>query len=91
MTGHPGRPDSTPARIDSIDARGLYCPVPILRTRDRLRGLAPGDVLEVLADDPAILEDMPAYCRSHGHEYLGHTEEGGGAWRVALKKKRDPS
>ena len=76
-------------RIDHIDARGLYCPVPILRTRDRLKRLDAGDVLEVLADDPSILEDMPAYCRSHGHEYLGHTDEGNGAWRVALRKKAD--
>ena len=88
MAGRRGRSDSTPTRID---ARGLYCPVPILRTRDRLKVLAPGEVLEVLADDPAILEDMPAYCRSHGHEYLGHTDEGRGAWRVALKKKQNPS
>jgi len=69
-----------------IDTRGLYCPVPILRTRDRLRSLEPGAVLEVWADDPAILVDMPAFCRSHGHEYLGHeTQEG--AWLVALRKK----
>jgi tRNA 2-thiouridine synthesizing protein A len=69
-----------------IDARGLYCPVPILRTRDRLEGLEPGEVLEVLSDDPVILEDMPAFCRSHGHVYLGHVETSGPAWRVRLRK-----
>jgi len=69
-----------------IDTRGLYCPVPILRTRDRLRWLDPGEVLEVFSDDPAILEDMPAFCRSHGHHYLGHVEEAGKAWRVRLQK-----
>ena len=74
------------AEIARIDTRGLYCPVPILRTRDRLRRLAPGAVLEVLSDDPAILEDMPAFCRSHGHDYLGHVEEPGRAWRVTLRK-----
>lgn len=74
------------AEIARIDTRGLYCPVPILRTRDRLRRLAPGAVLEVHSDDPAILEDMPAFCRSHGHDYLGHVEESGRAWRVTLRK-----
>lgn len=74
---------SEPTRIDT---RGLYCPVPILRTRDRLRTLEAGGVLEVLSDDPVILEDMPAFCRSHGHEYLGHKDENG-AWLVALRKK----
>jgi tRNA 2-thiouridine synthesizing protein A len=74
------------AEIARIDTRGLYCPVPILRTRDRLRRLAAGAVLEVLSDDPGILEDMPAFCRSHGHDYLGHVEAPGRAWRVTLKK-----
>jgi len=78
------------AEIARIDARGLYCPVPILRTRERLRELTPGAVLEVLSDDPAILEDMAAFCRSHGHDYLGHVEEPGKAWRVRLRKVGEP-
>lgn len=72
--------------VTLIDTRGLYCPVPILRTRDRLKGLTPGEVLEVLSDDPVILQDMPAFCLSHGHEYLGHTEEAGKVWCVRLRK-----
>ncbi len=89
MTARQDPQGRTQGRIDHIDTRGLYCPVPILRTRDRLKRLDAGDVLEVLADDPAILEDMPAYCRSHGHEYLGHADEGDGAWCVALRKTTD--
>jgi len=76
-------------KVVRIDTRGLYCPVPILRTRDRLRELDDGKVLEVLSDDPAILEDMPAFCRSHGHDYLGHAEEPGRAWRVRLRKAEE--
>jgi tRNA 2-thiouridine synthesizing protein A len=76
----------TGIEVVRIDTRGLYCPVPILRTRERLKTLAAGGVLEVLSDDPAILEDMPAFCRSHGHEYLGHVEEEGRACRVRLRK-----
>lgn len=63
-----------PAERVRIDTRGLYCPVPILRTRDRLKKVADGTFLEVLSDDPVILRDMPAFCRAHGHEYLGHAE-----------------
>lgn len=70
-----------------IDTRGLYCPVPILRARDRLKTLLAGEVLEVLSDDPVILQDMPAFCRSHGHEYLGHAAEAGEVWRVRLRKR----
>jgi tRNA 2-thiouridine synthesizing protein A len=57
-----------------IDTRGLWCPVPILRARDRLKKVAAGTLLEVLSDDPVILRDMPAFCRAHGHEYIGHAD-----------------
>ena len=73
-------------RVTVIDTRGLFCPVPILRVHDRLKALSRGEILEVLSDDPVILEDMPAFCRSHGHEYLGHAGEAGGFLRVRLKK-----
>lgn len=69
-----------------LDARGLYCPVPILRTRDRLKKMDGGSVLEVLADDPVILRDLPAFCISHGHDYLGHEVGPGGALRLRLRK-----
>jgi tRNA 2-thiouridine synthesizing protein A len=74
-------------RADEVlDARGLYCPVPILRTRNRLRALAPGATLLVLSDDPVILVDLPAFCQSHGHEYLGHTEGPDRELRLRLRK-----
>lgn len=72
---------------DVLDTRGLYCPVPILRTRDRLRRLAAGRVLEVLSDDPVILHDLPAFCRAHGHAYLGSIEEAPGTLRLRLRKR----
>lgn len=55
----------------TLDAKGLLCPIPIIRTADRIRRLAIGQVLEVLATDEAILEDLPAWCRTTGHEFLG--------------------
>lgn len=69
-----------------LDTTGLYCPVPVLRTRDRLKRLAPGAELEILADDPQVLEDLPAFCARHGHEYLGHRVEEGGVFVLRVRK-----
>ncbi len=56
--------------LETIDARGLLCPLPVIRTQDKIRRLAPGTVLEVLATDVGTLQDIPAWCRVHGHELL---------------------
>ena len=72
-----------------LDTRGLYCPVPILRTRDRLRRMERGQQLSVLSDDAVILEDLPAWCRSHGHRFLGHEEIEDGVWRLVLVKEAE--
>ena len=53
-----------------LDARGLLCPLPVIRVQDRIRQLASGDVLEVIATDPGTLHDIPAWCRVHGHRLL---------------------
>ena len=55
----------------TLDATGKLCPIPIIWTADRIQTLALGQVLEVLATDEAILEDLPAWCRATGHEFLG--------------------
>jgi tRNA 2-thiouridine synthesizing protein A len=56
-----------------LDARGLLCPMPVIRTQQRVATLTAGDVLEVLATDPGVLHDIPAWCRVHGHELLDTT------------------
>jgi len=58
-----------------LDARGLLCPIPVIRTQDTVRTLAAGDVLEVIATDPGVLHDIPTWCRVHGHELLATSEE----------------
>jgi len=66
--------DPVPAglRADlTIDTVGLFCPVPIIRTAEAVKRIAAGSVLEVISDDRVILIDMPAWCRSTGHRYLG--------------------
>jgi TusA-related sulfurtransferase len=54
----------------SIDCVGLFCPVPVLRTREALRGLRPGQVLAVTADDPAAEADMVRFAARAGQELL---------------------
>ena len=60
----------------SLDCMGLYCPMPIIKTAEKIKELKPGEVLEVVADDRGIKQDMPAWCQATGHEFLGVEEEG---------------
>jgi tRNA 2-thiouridine synthesizing protein A len=64
--------DTTPQDIsgETLDTRGLHCPMPALLARRRLRALAPGAALMVLADDPMAAIDIPHMCRSEGFEVL---------------------
>ena len=57
-------------RIKTLAARGLLCPLPVIRTQECVKKLTPGAILEVLATDPGSLEDIPAWCRVHGHTLL---------------------
>lgn len=61
---------------DTLDTVGLLCPLPVLKARKRLMGMAPGSVLAVLADDPAAAVDVPHFCAEAGHTLLGQTIEG---------------
>lgn len=53
-----------------LDARGLLCPLPILKTRFKLDTLAPGEVLKVISTDPGSVRDMAAFARQTGHRLL---------------------
>ncbi len=68
--------------LESLDARGLLCPLPVIRTQDRIRTLQPGELLEVTATDPGTMQDIPSWCRVHGHQLLAvetvDDESGGG-------------
>lgn len=54
---------------ETIDARGLKCPLPVLRMEKRLAALSPGSMLTVLATDAMARIDIPLYCRQHSHAY----------------------
>ncbi len=62
---------------ETLDATGLLCPLPVLKARKRLKAMAVGEVLCVLADDPAAIVDVPHFCVEAGHELIGHSEQGG--------------
>lgn len=56
-----------------LDARGLKCPLPVLRARKILLSMRAGEVLCVLADDPMAAIDLPHFCHENGHLHLGLT------------------
>ncbi len=66
-----------------LDARGLLCPLPVLKARKRLQAMASGEVLRLLATDPAAVIDVPHFCTESGHALLGSDEvEGATAYRI---------
>lgn len=59
-----------------LDAIGLLCPLPVLKARKRLLNMAPGQVLRVMATDPAAVVDIPHFCAEAGHDLLSAHETG---------------
>lgn len=70
----------------SLDVLGLFCPVPILLAAREMQNLRPGDLLEVVGDDPGIHEDMPAWCDQAGHRLVEMVDEEGGRIRSVVEK-----
>jgi tRNA 2-thiouridine synthesizing protein A len=71
----------------TLDCVGLYCPIPIAETAKKLKDLAVGQILEILADDDGIKEDIPAWCRTTGNELLGIEEEAG-QYKAYVRKSK---
>jgi tRNA 2-thiouridine synthesizing protein A len=70
---------------ETLDCLGLYCPMPVLKTRDAIRALAPGQVLEMLSDDPGSEPDMTSWTSRTGHELLA-IERRGTVFRFLIRK-----
>ncbi|HLF30183.1 MAG TPA: sulfurtransferase TusA family protein [Xanthomonadales bacterium] len=68
-----------------LDAKGLNCPLPILKARKALKDIPAGGTLEILSTDPGAVADFQAFCRTTGNELLEHGEAGG-VYRFVLKK-----
>jgi len=60
----------------AVDARRLLCPMPVIRTQDKINTLADGDLLTVTCTDPGVKSDIPAWCRIHGHKVIDTLTEG---------------
>lgn len=71
-----------------LDARGVPCPLPLLKTKQALSGLAAGQVLRVLATDAAAPRDFAAYAEATGHSLL-QTESFDGGFELYLRKRAD--
>ncbi len=72
--------------IARLDARGLFCPMPILKASQMIETLHTGQKLEVLADDPAAPSDFVAFSKRTGHP-LRENAESGGTYRFVLEHK----
>lgn len=69
-----------------LDARGLNCPLPILRTKKSLADMTSGQVLKIIATDPGSVKDFQAFSKQTGNELLG-SSEAGGEFLFYMKKK----
>lgn len=77
----------TEIRFDrELDARGLNCPLPILRTKKSLNDMMPGQVLKIVATDPGSVRDFQAFSRQTGNQLL-LSNESGGEYLFMMRKK----
>lgn len=72
----------------TVDARGLICPQPLVRTRARLAEMAPGEVVRVVATDPHAELDFEVFCLRSGHRLLRRDQDGG-EWTFWIRKRAD--
>jgi tRNA 2-thiouridine synthesizing protein A len=72
--------------MHEVDARGLSCPMPIVRTAQAIRSLASGELLAVFATDPGSTKDMAAWARTTGNELIEQTVDDG-VYRFVIRRK----
>jgi tRNA 2-thiouridine synthesizing protein A len=71
-----------------LDCYGLLCPMPIIQASQKIKSMKIGEVLEVVSTDKGIKEDMPAWCRQTGQEFLGIEEEED-VFKVFIRKVKE--
>ena len=74
----------------TLDARNLLCPMPVIRTQNKIRTLADGDTLKVICTDPGALSDIPAWCRINGHSVLD-TQKGDRELVITIRILKGPA
>ena len=68
--------DETITPDETLDAKGLNCPLPILKAKKALKGMENGQVLEIIATDPGSIKDFEAFCRATGNKLLSAKDDG---------------
>ncbi len=71
---------------ETLDCRGLSCPMPLLKTKKAVGKMKSGQIIEILGTDPGTKNDLPSFANKAGHEYLGEKEDEG-FMRFYLKVK----
>jgi len=72
---------------NTVDARAMACPGPLLEAKKAIGTVAVGQILEIQSGDKGSQEDIPAWCKKTGHEYLGHVERDGYDSLYVVRKK----
>ena len=72
----------------TIDAVGLFCPMPIVRLKKEMEQVERNQVVELLADDPGVMEDVPAWCKDTGNHCLLIEKNEEGIFVAYIKKER---
>lgn len=60
----------------TLDCTGFFCPMPIVKTKMELENMNSGDVLEIVADDPGFLKDLPVWCEMTGNQLVEIKKDG---------------
>jgi tRNA 2-thiouridine synthesizing protein A len=72
--------------LQQVDARGLSCPMPIVKTAQAIKTIASGGLIEVLATDPGSVKDFAAWARTTGNALIEQTADGG-VFRFVVRRK----
>ncbi|MHA1983989.1 MAG: sulfurtransferase TusA family protein [Candidatus Hodarchaeales archaeon] len=70
----------------TLDAKNMACPMPVLKTKKIMKGMDVGQVLEIIATDPGSMKDMASYCRTTGQELISSEERSDKTFRFLIKK-----
>ena len=83
--------DATIKEDRVLDARGLLCPMPVVKAGKEIRGMKNGEVLKILATDRGAIADFPAWAADTGHELVKWRQEEGGTLVFYVRKKEGES
>ena len=70
----------------TLNAKGLNCPLPVLKAKKSIKGLETGDTLEVLSTDPGSVSDFCSFCKATGDQLLELAKESDGVFRFLIQK-----